>query len=286
MHGVTSVTDRPGSGRARERQRSDDAGGGCGRPPFDRAGRRGDPGPRRQRGRRRGRHDAGQLRRGDDLHRARRRRLRHALRRGHPSGALRRLLRQRAGAGRQAGRARDRDRGDLRRSAGARTTSGRPPSPCRVSRPGPVTCGSAGVGCPGPTWWTRACRRRTAPRSRMPMPHCCPRSPRRCVSATVSRSTAPGRLAAAGRRPAAPPRPPSRVRAAGRATRTPSTAERTPTPWSSRWPTAARSSQEDLDTYRVIESVPRSVPVDGCTVHARGNDLDDVLGTLAAAAGR
>ena len=43
-------------------------------------------------------------------------------------------------------------------------------------------------------------------------------------------------------------------------------------------------SQEDLDAYRVIESVPRSVPVDGYTVHARGNDLDDVLGTLQAAA--
>ena len=43
-------------------------------------------------------------------------------------------------------------------------------------------------------------------------------------------------------------------------------------------------SQEDLDAYRVIETVPRSVPVDGYTVHARGNDLDDVLGTLQAAA--
>ena len=43
-------------------------------------------------------------------------------------------------------------------------------------------------------------------------------------------------------------------------------------------------SQEDLDAYRVIERVPRSVPVDGYTVHARGDDLDDVLGTLQAAA--
>ena len=43
-------------------------------------------------------------------------------------------------------------------------------------------------------------------------------------------------------------------------------------------------SQEDLDAYRVIERVPRSVPVDGYTVHARGNDLDDALGTLQAAA--
>jgi gamma-glutamyltranspeptidase/glutathione hydrolase len=43
-------------------------------------------------------------------------------------------------------------------------------------------------------------------------------------------------------------------------------------------------SQPDLDAYRVVETVPRTVQVDGFTVHARGNDLDDVLGTLAAAA--
>jgi gamma-glutamyltranspeptidase/glutathione hydrolase len=39
-------------------------------------------------------------------------------------------------------------------------------------------------------------------------------------------------------------------------------------------------SQEDLDAYHVIESTPRSVRVNGFTVHARGNDLDDLLGTM------
>jgi gamma-glutamyltranspeptidase / glutathione hydrolase len=39
-------------------------------------------------------------------------------------------------------------------------------------------------------------------------------------------------------------------------------------------------SQEDLDAYHVIESTPRSVRVNDFTVHARGNDLDDLLGTM------
>jgi gamma-glutamyltranspeptidase/glutathione hydrolase len=39
-------------------------------------------------------------------------------------------------------------------------------------------------------------------------------------------------------------------------------------------------SQEDLDAYHVIESTPRSVRVNDFTVHARGNDLDDLLGTI------
>jgi gamma-glutamyltranspeptidase/glutathione hydrolase len=39
-------------------------------------------------------------------------------------------------------------------------------------------------------------------------------------------------------------------------------------------------SQEDLDAYRVIESTPRAVRVNDFTVHARGNDLDDLLGTM------
>jgi gamma-glutamyltranspeptidase/glutathione hydrolase len=43
-------------------------------------------------------------------------------------------------------------------------------------------------------------------------------------------------------------------------------------------------SQEDLSAYRVVETAPRTVPVDRYTVHARGDDLDDVLQTLATAA--
>jgi gamma-glutamyltranspeptidase/glutathione hydrolase len=43
-------------------------------------------------------------------------------------------------------------------------------------------------------------------------------------------------------------------------------------------------SQEDLDAYRVVETAPRSVAVDGYTVHARGDDLDGLLPTMAAAA--
>ena len=39
-------------------------------------------------------------------------------------------------------------------------------------------------------------------------------------------------------------------------------------------------TQEDLDAYHVIESKPRSVRVNDFTVHARGNDLDDLLGTI------
>lgn len=45
-------------------------------------------------------------------------------------------------------------------------------------------------------------------------------------------------------------------------------------------------SAVDLDAYRVRESVPRRARFDGCTVHARGDDLDDLLGTLARAATR
>ncbi len=43
-------------------------------------------------------------------------------------------------------------------------------------------------------------------------------------------------------------------------------------------------SQQDLDAYRVVESTPATAEVDSCTVHARGDDLDDLLGTLQAAA--
>ena len=43
-------------------------------------------------------------------------------------------------------------------------------------------------------------------------------------------------------------------------------------------------SQEDLDAYQVIESEPQVVSVDSGTVHARGDDLDDLLETLAQAA--
>ncbi|MBA3529293.1 MAG: gamma-glutamyltransferase, partial [Propionibacteriaceae bacterium] len=43
-------------------------------------------------------------------------------------------------------------------------------------------------------------------------------------------------------------------------------------------------SMADLEAYRVIESQPRSVSFHGFTVHARGDDLDDVLGTMARAA--
>jgi gamma-glutamyltranspeptidase / glutathione hydrolase len=39
-------------------------------------------------------------------------------------------------------------------------------------------------------------------------------------------------------------------------------------------------SQEDLDAYHVIESTPQAVRVNDFTVHARGNDLDDLLGTI------
>jgi gamma-glutamyltranspeptidase / glutathione hydrolase len=39
-------------------------------------------------------------------------------------------------------------------------------------------------------------------------------------------------------------------------------------------------SQEDLDAYHVIESTPRAVRVNDFTVHARGSDLDDLLGTM------
>ena len=43
-------------------------------------------------------------------------------------------------------------------------------------------------------------------------------------------------------------------------------------------------SLEDLDAYAVVESTPRTAEVGGLTVYARGNDLDDVLGTLDHAA--
>ncbi len=43
-------------------------------------------------------------------------------------------------------------------------------------------------------------------------------------------------------------------------------------------------SQADLDAYRVVESEPRTARVDDFTVHARGDDLDDLLGTLRDAA--
>lgn len=43
-------------------------------------------------------------------------------------------------------------------------------------------------------------------------------------------------------------------------------------------------SAVDLDAYRVRESTPRQAGFDGFTVHARGDDLDDLLGTLGRAA--
>ena len=43
-------------------------------------------------------------------------------------------------------------------------------------------------------------------------------------------------------------------------------------------------SAVDLARYRVHESRPRTAGFDGATVHARGNDLDDLLGTLGRAA--
>jgi gamma-glutamyltranspeptidase / glutathione hydrolase len=39
-------------------------------------------------------------------------------------------------------------------------------------------------------------------------------------------------------------------------------------------------SHEDLKSYAVVESAPRTAEIDGFTVYARGNDLDDVLRTL------
>ena len=55
---------------------------------------------------------------------------------------------------------------------------------------------------------------------------------------------------------------------------------RTPMRWSIAVSDGGALSQEDLDAYRVIESTPRSVRVNDFTVHARGNDLDDLLGTM------
>jgi gamma-glutamyltranspeptidase / glutathione hydrolase len=43
-------------------------------------------------------------------------------------------------------------------------------------------------------------------------------------------------------------------------------------------------TQEDLDAYHVIETAPRTVRVNDFTVHARGNDLDDLLGTMEGVA--
>ena len=43
-------------------------------------------------------------------------------------------------------------------------------------------------------------------------------------------------------------------------------------------------SQADLDAYAVVESAPAVARFDDLRVHARGDDLDDVLGTLQAAA--
>lgn len=41
---------------------------------------------------------------------------------------------------------------------------------------------------------------------------------------------------------------------------------------------------EDLSAYRVHQTAPRTVPVDRFTVQARGDDLDDLLGTMQRAA--
>ena len=43
-------------------------------------------------------------------------------------------------------------------------------------------------------------------------------------------------------------------------------------------------SADDLESYRVHESEPRQAQFDQFTVHARGDDLDDLLGTLQRAA--
>jgi gamma-glutamyltranspeptidase / glutathione hydrolase len=43
-------------------------------------------------------------------------------------------------------------------------------------------------------------------------------------------------------------------------------------------------TQEDLDAYHVIETAPRTVRVNDFTVHARGSDLDDLLGTIEGVA--
>ena len=43
-------------------------------------------------------------------------------------------------------------------------------------------------------------------------------------------------------------------------------------------------SADDLTAYRVRESQPRRAAFDGFSVHARGDDLDDLLGTLERAA--
>jgi gamma-glutamyltranspeptidase / glutathione hydrolase len=39
-------------------------------------------------------------------------------------------------------------------------------------------------------------------------------------------------------------------------------------------------SHDDLKAYAVVDSTPRTAEIEGFTVYARGNDLDDVLGTL------
>ncbi len=47
---------------------------------------------------------------------------------------------------------------------------------------------------------------------------------------------------------------------------------------------SAALDREDLASYAVVESAPRQAAFGGYTVLARGNDLDGVLGTMAAAA--
>ena len=109
----------------------------------------------------------------------------------------------------------DGDRGDLRRPADAvrdRRRHGRRAGHPGRGRPPVAALGPAAVGRGGRA---RACRRRTAPRSRRPTPGCCPGSRRRwCVGDGVDVYRRPDGQLPAGRRPAAAPRPPQGVRAA------------------------------------------------------------------------
>ena len=146
-----------------------------------------------------------------------RRRLRDRCTTPPPAGALRRLLRQRAGPGWQAPRARHRHRGDLRRSADAlRDRAGhRRRAGCPGRRASPVAAlGTAALGRRGRS---RTAGARTAPRSPRPTRRCCPRSPPRWSWGTGSRSTSrpDGTLLQAGD-PLVHHRSPSGVRAADR----------------------------------------------------------------------
>src|SRR5215218_183 len=100
----------------------------------------------RQRGGRCRRHDAGELRGGNHLHRAGRWRFCHLLRPGHRGGDLRGLLRRRSWPGRQAGQLRDSHRSDVRRTANAVRDRAR--DRCRAGRSGWRAAPLAAVGTP------------------------------------------------------------------------------------------------------------------------------------------